>query len=254
MTKSVNKSYWDNLYKNKPLQMVSKDNEIIKFIEMYIPNAKKEQSCLEIGCYPCAYLAYMGRYKHYTVNGIDYTCALNGELLKWLTKLVEIRHGGHVGSIQKMDLAKYVKTSFCKYDFVYSFGFIEHFKNYKQVIYCHDSLVNKGGYIAITAPNFRGKYNYILHRFFNYEDLKIHFLPSMQPEEWKKILESLGYKIIFSGYFGGFTYYPFNTQLKGIKAIVWKILKPVISCLNNILKKNNSNTALFCGIVAQKLL
>lgn len=247
MKKSVDKSHWNNVYKQIQYKVKSEGHPIIELINKYIPEANDGEECFEIGCAPCTYLAYIGIKKKYIINGIDYTIELNERLRRWLSSL-----NLKVGEIQNENFFKICRKDVQKYDFVYSLGFIEHFKEFEKVIRLHDLLVKKNGYLVITTPNYSGKVNYILRRFFNYNNLKIHYLPSMNPKKWSEILREMGYEILYTGYFGGFEYEIDSIALNWYKRLVWNCLVPFIKLANKRLTKENKNYSKFCGIVAVK--
>ena len=65
---------------------------------------------------------------------------------------------------------------------VSSFGFIEHFVNWKEILTQQARLVNNGGYLVVEAPNFYGLIQKMLHWFFDKENYKRHYVPSMSPQ------------------------------------------------------------------------
>lgn len=93
------------------------------------------------------------------------------------------------------------------YDVVASFGFIKHFVDYKEVILKHAKLVNNNGYLIITTPNFRGRIQHWLHKVLDNDNLSKHNIESMNPQEWKNILEENGFEILYRGYFGDFWFW-----------------------------------------------
>jgi 2-polyprenyl-3-methyl-5-hydroxy-6-metoxy-1,4-benzoquinol methylase len=46
-----------------------------------------------------------------------------------------------------------------QFDFVCSFGFVEHFENLHQTLLAHINLVRPGGFCFVTIPNFKNPYN-----------------------------------------------------------------------------------------------
>lgn len=159
-----------------------------------------------------------------------------------------------VGSVKRGNFFELCKEEHKKYALVYSCGFVEHFKDYIKVIKLHDKFVKCGGYLVITAPNYRGKIMYMLHRFFDYDNLIIHNIESMNPDEWKEVLEKMNYEILFSGYFGEFEYSPSKEMIekKCLKRYLYRAAEPVIRYLNHTITRNAPGYSSNCGIVARK--
>lgn len=248
MKEPINQQHWNDVYKRIQYTIAPNEDPTIQLINKYVPNAYSGEECFEVGCTPCTYLANMGIMKKYIINGVDYSEGLNHNLIRWLSSL-----NLSLGKVEKGDFFQVCKSTMKKYEFVYSLGFVEHFRNYKKVICLHDLLVKKNGYLVITTPNYRGKFIYILHRFFNNENLKIHYIPSMKPLEWSEELKKLGYEIIFCGYFGGFCYKHFNSRLSPIKQIIWKIINPILILMQKMIRKERTCYSRYCGIVARKI-
>jgi len=53
-----------------------------------------------------------------------------------------------------------------KFDIVASFGFIEHFTNWVEILESHISLLNNNGYLIVEVPNFIGPFQHWLHAKF----------------------------------------------------------------------------------------
>ena len=112
-----------------------------------------------------------------------------------------------------------------KYDIVFSSGFIEHFINFEEVINIHSKLVKIGGHIFITVPNFSGIIQKKLHTIFDIENLEKHYLPSMNPIKWVDILKKQNFKIIDSGYLGGFDFWVGNQKRSFFQKIIIKLIR-----------------------------
>ena len=192
----TSKKYWDS--NRNRVRMVENQDDITDLLSNYIPKSTKQRSCLEIGCYPGGYLQYLSRRMGFELNGIDY-----GKDTERLSKVFKAKRLA-VDQIIKEDFFSVIKNDTRKYDLVCSFGFVEHFKDYLGVIRLHASLVEEGGYLVITTPNF-SKYslNYFLKSIFEKDSFLVHNIESMQVEKWRTLVESLGFSIKFCGYFGG---------------------------------------------------
>jgi L-malate glycosyltransferase len=234
------KDYWANIYKNSLLQNAP-ENDIIKLlIEKYFKNGKG--TCIEVGCFPGRYLSVFGKLG-YKVSGIDFYEGIDNVFSEWLTS-----QGLKVGKIINDDFQLY--NSEIKYDVVCSFGFIEHFTNWDEILLKHLELINEDGYLLITTPNFKGFIQRFLHFIFDYDNYKNHNILSMNPGRWKEILESKNYNIIDYGYLGGFDFwYEKKERNFIISSLLYYIMK-FSFLLKNI--KTSQCYSPFCFIIAKK--
>lgn len=190
MITAVGQDYWDTGYHKLVLKY---DPDQIQFKELFERYLKPGGTCFEVGCYPGGYLLHLCSRFGYTANGIDMTPFVLTRLPEFLTQ-----HHVEVGELYHDDFLKF-KTS-QTYDVVCSFGFIEHFFNYEDVIKKHISLVNNSGMLVLSCPNFRGL-QYVFHRVLDPINLQRHVLSAMNLKCWKKILERNGMKVIYQGYY-----------------------------------------------------
>jgi 2-polyprenyl-3-methyl-5-hydroxy-6-metoxy-1,4-benzoquinol methylase len=213
------------------------------FIRKYIPR-NENGSVLEIGSYPGPHLATFGDLG-YTLSGIDFHPDNIMGLPNWLKS-----EGYKTGTFLNQDFFDF--NSSLKYNVVASFGFIEHFSNYKEIILRHARLVQDGGYLMITTPNFRGGIQKWLHRNYDKENLKLHNLESMRPGEWSEILKQEGFEILYKGHFGGFWFWRGNSKLNGFKKLSIAFIERVIPQLRKIFWFQSPSFSAYCGIVARK--
>ncbi len=194
----VDQSHWDSSYKE--LKFSRARDRVTRWMKAFIEPVLggRRLSAYEIGCFPGGYLSFVGG-RGYEVNGCDLT-PRTSEMKQWLVGL-----GLNVGSIERADFLKLSRSD--NYDLVYSLGFIEHFENYVDVIRHHDRLVSPNGTLVLACPNFRGAYQNWLHRKLDAENLLLHNTGAMNPDVWARVLEGMGYKIRFSGFFGGFDFW-----------------------------------------------
>ena len=239
------KKYWDHVHNKKRLMVISGKNEIVQLLNNYIPIAKEGQACFEIGCCPCGFLSYVGIKKKYIINGIDYSEGINERMQKWLESLPL-----QIGKVERGDFFKNRPVD--KYDFVYSFGFIEHFKDYQKVILMHDRYVKQGGYLMITTPNFRGGVQYMLHKWLDNQNLKRHNVDSMRPEKWKQLLEDKDYEILYCGYVGGFSFWIEDRLDSVLKKKSMDVINFVSERLSEKTVPSSQVYSPHCGIIARK--
>ena len=90
------------------------------------------------------------------------------------------------------------------FDWVCSFGLIEHFSDPVEAIAKHVSLIRPEGYLMISIPNLTGL-NLRLCRFFHPEVISIHNLAIMQRESFQELFSSFDLEPLFCDYLGLFT-------------------------------------------------
>ena len=149
-----------------------------------------------------------------------------------------------------------MKENKIKFDFVCSFGFVEHFDNFDEVIINHAQLLNSGGELLITTPNFKGWMQYLPHLIFDYANLKKHNLKSMSPNKWKEILEKNNFEVKYYGFFGGYEFWvDFDAPRSFLSRICLNITQRIIHQFQkafNFLKLESSWFSCYCGIIAIK--
>lgn len=129
---------------------------------------------------------------------------------------------------------------------------MEHFVNYPEIIIKHATLVNDGGYLILGTPNFKGAVQNIFHFLFDQENYQKHYIPSMDPVKWKKILLQQNFKIINSGYLGNFSFWvDYRQERKGLNKIFYKIVSRLILLGKNI-KFNSQFFSPYCYLIAKK--
>lgn len=244
--KYTKQEYWNKVNDGKRYCMATRQHAVIRLIDEYVPDSDGSKECFEIGCCPCRFLTYMGVKKKYIINGIDYSDGMTERLDKWLRSCNQ-----KVGKVYRGDFFEMNDSK--KYDFVYSCGFIEHFENYKKVISMHVPLVKKGGYLVITTPNFRGRFQYMAHKILDRENLERHNIASMNPEQWKRVLEKEHFKILYCGYFGGIDFWVSNKQERGkIEKNILNIFKWFVEKAKKKNLKDSREWSPYIGIVAVK--
>jgi SAM-dependent methyltransferase len=184
---------------------------IKQWMENTLPlQGEQIKSCFEVGCHPGRFLAMFGRFQ-VELNGIDYAPATKN------IRSVLIENNFTVGEIFIGDFLDFKSER--QYDCVCSFGFIEHFKNWDEIILRHLALINKGGYLVLEVPNYRGIFQRIPRYLFDRENFKIHNLESMDLDRWERILNQQGFEVVSKKYFDTqCVYQSFDTN---ILASVW---------------------------------
>ncbi|MBO9636061.1 MAG: class I SAM-dependent methyltransferase [Chitinophagaceae bacterium] len=243
--KLTTKEFWDASYTQSDF-FDQGDHAVADFLNKYLDNGSSKTS-LELGSFPGSFLPTIGR-KGYRLFGVDYNDRNVNDLPQWLRS-----QNLAVGEFVSGDLFDFIAKNNQQFDLVCSFGLIEHFENYDELIKLHLSLLKPGGKLIITTPNFRGWLQYWPHKFFDAYNLSKHYVPSMNPGKWKKILIGEGAEVAYAGYFGDYAFWVDREQKRS--AINKKLLRVTewsIFQLRKILWFQSSAFSAFCGIVATK--
>lgn len=240
--------YWNDSYKTLSFEDLN-THEVALLLNKYLADSEGKEA-LEIGSFPGSFLPTIGR-RGFILNGVDYNLKNSTDLPLWL-KTLNLK----VGKFETSDFFDFIKINSKNYDLVCSFGFLEHFSNYEDVIKSHIEMVKPGGQLIITTPNFKGWMQFLPHWIFDRPNLKKHYLPSMNPGKWKKILIRNNFEIEFAGYFGGYCFWVDNMQNRN--KILFYSLRFVERCISQLrkifkfYKLESSAFSCFCGIVATK--
>jgi 2-polyprenyl-3-methyl-5-hydroxy-6-metoxy-1,4-benzoquinol methylase len=237
----VEQKHWDMGYENQILGVASENDPIREFIIHHIPHGGG--NCIEIGAYPCRYLGIFGELG-YELNGVDTTEKIESDELKiWMKQ-----NNWNFKILKKKNFFELNNED--TYNIVCSFGFIEHFENWPEIILKHTSLLKNDGYLIITTPNFAGFFQKIFHVLVDNENYKRHVIESMNPKKWSTILGKK-YEIIHIGYFGEFTFWYENHHIN----IFQKILIKWFNIIGRLLKRLPCCRLYspFCGLIARKL-
>ncbi len=211
----VDQSYWDHSYENLTLKYEVEGIQFKDIFTKYL--SRNARTCFEVGCYPGYYLVYLGKEFGYTINGLDKTPYVT-------TRLIEFLSNQHVqiGSFYQADFLTFQPSE--AYDVVCSFGFIEHFYNFREVLQHHIKLLNPGGILIITCPNFRGL-QHLLHWILDRKNLKQHVLEAMDLKVWEEIISDQGLEILFRGYYRTFDFWAESNPSQRFKGFWIRAIK-----------------------------
>jgi len=231
---------WDKGYKEFDFFVAEESDPVRQFLLENIPPIPGE--AFEVGCFPGRYLALLGELG-WELSGIDQTIHLR-DMENWFAS-----KNYKIGNFQRENFEKIFSNQ--KFDLVCSFGFIEHFTNWQDIIVQHLKLVKQGGKVIITTPNFTGGQG-LLHRFLDKNNYDMHNPKSMVPYKWKEILEQNGFEIHKAGYFGRFAFwYGWQPRPYYKRFVLYRFMK-VVPLLRKIIFFNTKILSPFCGIAATK--
>ena len=242
----VSKHYWEKGYSETKPQIHSQKNDVVRcWIEKHVPatEAGQQKSAIEIGCYPGRYLSVLGDLG-YIANGIDFCKQVE-------TLAASFKKSGYrVGEFWEEDFEKFQTER--KFDVVASFGFIEHFYNFEDIVLKHAALVNRNGCLVLEVPNFYGAFQNFLHRNFDKENHSRHFIPAMNIELLAESIDRIGFDIRYKGYFGPADFWTEHQE----RGLLQKLLLTAIYSLRPVFKKmlpaDRRMYSPFAGIVARK--
>jgi L-malate glycosyltransferase len=237
---------WNNAWDQvKIFDIASPDNIIRKWLEKYFSVLENEdKSVLEIGCFPGGYLAVFGELG-YELNGIDLYSRVNTELPLWLG-----RKKYKIGKFYQSDFFKYGENE--KFDVVCSFGFLEHFTNFEEIIIKQASLVKESGYLVITTPNYRGCIQRVLNITLNTTVYNAYNIPSMNLSAWEKIVKKSGFDVIFCGGFGNFSFWTECEHRNFLQKILSRLIMKASVVLNLTKLPNSRYYSPYYGLIAKK--
>ena len=238
----IDQKHWDNAYETCEFEAAPIDDLLRRWVERLVLRGKGR--CLEIGCFPGTYLAVFGELG-YELHGIDLTPRVEDELPNWLRS-----RGYRVGEFRRSDFLSCNVGQ--KYEIVCSFGFIEHFADWPDVLIKQASLVRKGGYLVVSTPNFSGFIQRLLHFTLDRENYDRHNVYSMNPVSWKKIIRCMDFDILYSGYFGSFGFWNEEQRRGRLQNELLYLVYRLMPHLQKILPCDMKSYSPFCGLIAKK--
>ena len=239
-TDLAGQDYWNDSYKGFELRIAEPSDAVRQLIERHAQ--RFSGTAFEIGCYPGRYLAALGLLG-FELNGVDQAVEMDSAFRDWL-----VRQGFRVGQIERGDFLRDSASEV--YDLVCSFGFIEHFTNWEEVLIRHTQYVKPGGGLIVTAPNFASGIQKALHAWLDSENVRRHHLAAMRPGAWKGVLDTQGFEVIWCGYFGRFDFWVDNQKRNQIQKLGLSATKRLRRLL--ALLPSGKWGAPYCGIVARR--
>lgn len=192
----TSKEYWDE-ERNKFKPLKAKKVIFHKELIQYLPY-NENFNCVEIGAYPGAMLLYFSKYFGYNPVAIEYS--------KYTHHIEELFKYNDINNYSIIN-DDFFNIKLKKYDIVTSFGFIEHFSNYRVVIEKHCGMVRKNGYLVITVPFLKNFQKWFREKTYTEEALKkikdSHNIEIMDAEVLSNCIKDNNFEILFSGHVAG---------------------------------------------------
>ncbi|HEY1373667.1 MAG TPA: class I SAM-dependent methyltransferase [Candidatus Binatia bacterium] len=170
------------------------DQRIIALLKRHV-NWSAAPHILEIGCGRSPWLAYFGQQENCSVAGIDIE-PLAVELTR--ANLIGARARAEVFCRDAFDL-KGNQDLIAQFDFVYSWGVMEHFDDPRHRAELLSHYVRPGGRLLTIVPNLHGV-NKVLQRFADLERYQMHVI--YDPGKLARVHEDAGLKTLEVGYIG----------------------------------------------------
>jgi len=242
----TNKDYWEDFwYDSEEILLIPEKSHIRKWIFEHIPPCE-EKTAIELGCYPGRFLTIFGDLG-YTLYGIDQVEKTDRLVPYNLRKM-----GYMCGEFYKDDIFNFYSQKL-KFDLVASFGLIEHFKNYDELIKIHCNLVAPEGYLIIEVPNFAGLPHYILRRLFDRKVFSTHYIPAMNTTKWAKVLKNEGFEILYIGGIGEYSYHINIEGLSKFKLLLYRIIKVFEFRVKKYFPSDSNVYSPYRGVIAKKI-
>ena len=230
------KSFWDSVWSNNNADLTNK----ILFADIFNRYLEIDPTvkCIEIGCVPGRFLVYLHNKFEYQISGLDYS-----EHIDAMSNM--FRNNG-------IDSYRLIKADFTKFDVVCSFGFIEHFDNYKEVFSRHVNLLKPKGILIITVPNLR-YLQYFLHRIFYKSSLAKHNLEVMDKYVMDALCNENNLSVKYLSYYETFKFWISNPHEHSLISLFFMIpIALILRTLNLLVNLPNKYTSPYLILVAQK--
>lgn len=250
--KSFWENYWGNIQLPKKVDFSFKnDNVIANAILNNIPKAKKNELALEIGCAPGKWMLFFYEHLNYDIEGFEY---LDTAAKKTIENLILCGVDESRFEVKTSDFLKEKAIPF--YTVVSSFGFVEHFENYQDIIQKHFEFAVDAGYVVIGFPSFRGLNYYIQQAIDMLAGTNIianHNINMMNVDMIEDVIQKLNKKIIYIDYIGGLEFGLFNmNEIRNI--YVRLIVKIIVKFLSLLFKKSkNKYIASYLLVIARNI-
>ncbi|MGB0403290.1 MAG: class I SAM-dependent methyltransferase [Salibacteraceae bacterium] len=241
------REFWLNYWENKT-DLVKKVESEDYFIPLFDKVVKdfKPQTAIEIGGFPGYQSIFLKKKHKVSTTLLDYVVHT-----KRITELLEF-NGLKADDISciETDLFSYEPEK--KYDLVFSIGFIEHFRDTKNLLEIHSKYLSENGTLLIIVPNFLGV-NGWMNKTFDRANFDKHFLDCMDKDNLEELSNEIGLNVVSSEYYGGFSIWLENMAKKsGIFKLIFKSVWIVGKVFSKILRKETQLLSPYTILIARK--
>jgi 2-polyprenyl-3-methyl-5-hydroxy-6-metoxy-1,4-benzoquinol methylase len=160
------REYWDSVLMQADLPRISTRRSYhqritMDFVDGFI-RGEGYKTFFEVGCGSSGWLPYFARKYDLLVSGIDYSAA-GCRLAEQNLDLLGIPYR----EIICKDIFEPGCTGGKKYDIVFSYGVIEHFKHPGDLVHIFSEFLNPGGLLISSIPNLNGLMGWMSRHFVN---------------------------------------------------------------------------------------
>ena len=192
----TSQSYWNLKWmstfgKKTPSILIINNLNIMRLIKSKV---KPRSQYIEVGCAPGNMLAWVSKTLETNSTGIDYS-EVGIIKCKCLFEILSLEIDLHCIDFFEHNLPLE------SFDFVTSFGLIEHFDDPSLVVKNHVDLLKSGGTALISIPNYGGIYGHI-QKWCDPDNLKTHNLKIMNIKSLKHLTSDLNVQSVKVYYFG----------------------------------------------------
>ena len=191
--------YWDKIWKEKdfPKLFNLSDKSLNNYINQnfhifFKKNLKKNKNIIELGCAGSIWPIYFNNYFSSNVSGLDYSkdgCLLSKKILKFYKVN---------GDIYCTDLFKPPAFLKKKYDYVVSFGLVEHYENTADCLKHCSKFLKDDGVMITFIPNMYGIPGF-LQKLVDKEVFNVHI--PLSKEDLEKEHQKAGLEIKSCNFF-----------------------------------------------------
>ncbi|MEQ8561493.1 MAG: methyltransferase domain-containing protein [Cytophagales bacterium] len=201
----TDKSYWERNFDidhQGQLFYFNTHNNHSQYIDDFFA-FDQSKTCIEVGAYPGRMLGYFAKKFGFKPTAIDFLDD------KGFME-ANFSHNDIDCEVIIQDFEKW-KTD-RQFDVVMSYGFVEHFVNYEEIIARHVKLVKPGGHLIISVPSLKYLQGWLRKFLYNEAHFRTiiesHNTSIMDEKTLASIIKSRGLEIAYSSYIRGFTFWP----------------------------------------------